>query len=98
MRFEVTGPIKLWNDDEAWHFFMLPTDVSAEIYEVSKNLRRGFNSVRVEATLNSTRWRTSVFYSAKDHSFMLPLKKAVRVAQNLKLGDNPTIEIELLDF
>jgi len=98
MRFEVSGPVRLWNDDDAWHFFLLPADVSAEIYEVSNQLRRGFNSVRVDAQIGETAWRTSVFWSAKEQCFMLPLKKAVRKAQNIALGDTPTILIELVDF
>ena len=98
MRFEVSGPVRLWNDDDAWHFFLLPADVSAEIYEVSNQLRRGFNSVRVDARLGNSSWRTSVFWSAKEQCFMLPLKKAVRKAENVALGDTPTIQIELVDF
>ena len=98
MHYEVSGPVKLWNDDDAWHFFLLPAEVSAEIFEVSNQLRRGFNSVRVEASIGLTNWRTSVFWSAKEQCFMLPLKKAVRQVHNISVGDDITVLIELVDF
>jgi hypothetical protein len=98
MHYEVSGPVKLWSDDDAWHFFLLPADASAEIYDVSNQLRRGFNSVRVDARIGATAWRTSVFWSAKEQRFMLPLKKAVRQAHNISVGDTIMVSIELVDF
>ena len=58
---------------------------------------RGFGSVRVEARIGATVWRTSIFPIGGDGGFVLPLKAAVRKAQSLEDGDMVTAVIALVD-
>lgn len=51
---------------------------------------RGFGSVRVEATVGGTTWRTSVFPDSRGGSYVLPVKRAVREAEDLDDGDQVT--------
>lgn len=76
----------------AWFFVSLPFEVTDAIDEVS-GPARGFGSVKVEVTIGASTWRTSVFPSAEEKTFVLPVKKAVRVAEGL--ADDGTCEVRL---
>lgn len=95
-RLRFTAPLFEWEGKAAWFFVILPVKESAEIAD-SPRMRRGFGSVRVRATVGETTWTTSVFPQAKTKTYMLPMKKAVRVAENLEGDDLVTIDLELLE-
>jgi hypothetical protein len=69
----------------AWFFVSLPFGLSDDI-EAQTVPGKGFGSVRVEVTVGSSTWRTSVFPSAEHKTFVLPVKKAVRAAEGLVEG------------
>jgi hypothetical protein len=77
----------------AWVFITVPRDETEEI-RLRSGPPRGFGSVRVEATIGATSWRTSVFPDSR--GFALPLKKAVRRAESLELGDSAWVRLELI--
>ena len=87
----------LYPGDAAWHFVTLPFEVADEIEEVSRPVQRGFGSVRVRVTVGRTTWSTSLFPDNKAQSYLLPMKKPVRTAEGLRVGDQVDIELELLD-
>ena len=80
-----------------WHFVSLPEQVADEIDGMSSGKRVGFGSVRVEVTIGSSTWRTSVFPDTKRGTYVLPVKKAVRVAEALEAGSTATIELSVLE-
>ena len=51
----------------------------------------------VEVTVGSTTWRTSIFPDTKSASFVLPVKKAVRLAERLDDGSSVAARLVLLD-
>ncbi|MBE1494265.1 hypothetical protein H4696_001365 [Amycolatopsis lexingtonensis] len=93
---------ELWEWDarrtETWTFVSLPADVSEEIRERAAGPRRGFGSVRVRVKVGGTGWRTSIFPDSARGAYVLPLKRAVRVAEGLEVGDTCTVSVELVDF
>ncbi len=99
MRIEFTA--LLWRHESetaAWHFVTLPTDVADEIDDAHGPAgRRGFGSIRVEAAVGDSVWRTSIFPSKEHASFVLPMKQAVRVAEGLDAGDEVTVVLQPLD-
>lgn len=88
---------ELWEyEGEApWVFVTLPTEIADEIEDQAP--RRGFGSVKVNVTCGDSRWSTSLFPDKKSGSFVLPLKKEVRVAEGLSPGDRATFRIEVID-
>ena len=79
----------------AWHFVTLPKDVADEIDELVGPDRRGFGSVRVVATIGATTWSTSIFPDTSAQSFVLPVKRAVRVAEGVEDGDLVEVRLAL---
>ncbi len=95
--FQFEAELWLWQGTTgtAWVFVTLPQDISDEIHEVQETLgpRKGFGSVRVEATIRRTTWRTSVFPDKDSGCYVLPMKKAVRAAEDLEIGDPVTVSL-----
>lgn len=81
------------DDPGSWHFLTLPPDVADDV-AVEAGPRGGFGSVRVEVSIGGTTWRTSLFPDAKAGSFVLPVKKQVRRANDLSAGDE--VEVRLV--
>ena len=68
----------------------MPPEQSVEIRAHGLgNSRRGFGSVRVEATINRVAWRTSVF-PQKSGGYILPVKAEVRRRAGICAGDEVT--------
>jgi hypothetical protein len=94
---DATFAAPLWEHDGqgAWHFVTLPEELSDEIAAVTGGVeRRGFGSVRVEATIGVSTWRTSLFPDKASGSYVLPVKKPVRLANAVAAGDH--VEVRLL--
>jgi hypothetical protein len=95
--FEFESTLWRWQGEASWHFVTLPNDVADEIEERSAPARRGFGSVRVEITVGSTTWATSVFPDTQRASYVLPVKRAVRDAESLAEGSTVGVRLRLVD-
>ena len=99
--YDFTAPLWRWEaKDEAtsgaWFFVSLPFDASDDIEAVAGGPGKGFGSVRVEVTIGGSTWRTSVFPSVEQKTYVLPVKKAVRVAEGLEEGSDATVRLSLV--
>ena len=90
-----SAPVWRWRDG-AWRFVTVPDDVSDEVDEAVGDVTGGFGAVRVEVTVGSSVWRTSLFPSAEAGAYVLPVKKAVRVAEGLADDDVAEVTIRLV--
>ena len=93
---EFTGELWRWQGEAAWFFVTLPHDVTDDIDESSEASPQGFGSRRVEVTVGSTTWRTSVFPDTKAASYLLPMKAAVRRSEGLAEGDVVEVHLTVL--
>ena len=89
----------LWDARRAdtWTFVSLPASESEEIRELAGLRPRGFGSVRVRATIGSSTWATSIFPDS-EAGYVLPVKRPIRVAEALDVGDTAKVTVELIDF
>jgi hypothetical protein len=89
---------KLWEYDGpgAWHFITLPRDYGQEIKLVSSDFRKGFGSVKVEVTIGSSSWETSVFPDKQSDSYVLPIKKEIRSKENISAGNMVSLRIKIV--
>jgi hypothetical protein len=92
--YTFTSEMWLWqsNGGTAWTFITLPHDVSDEI-EGTVPVKGGFGSVKVDVTIGATEWSTSLFPSTEYDSYILPVKKPVRVKENLDHGDQVNVTV-----
>jgi hypothetical protein len=93
-----TFSARLWEhspeDPGSWHFLTLPAELSEDI-TLESGPRAGFGSVRVEARIGSTTWRTSLFPEAATGAFVLPVKRPVRLAEGLHAGSVCEVTVEI---
>ena len=88
---------ELWpyEGEAAWWFVTVPGEVGDDVRARTEGLRRGFGSVRVRVTVGGTTWSTSVFPDSRSGSYVLPVKKDVRVREGLEEGDQVAVTLEL---
>ena len=99
--FTFTAPLWRWTarqetaDPSAWCFVTLPAEVSDEV-RLRAGEPRGFGSVRVRVGVGGSHWDTSVFPDdAGSGCFVLPVKKAVRRAEGVDVGDELTVALRV---
>lgn len=86
----------------SWHFLTVDGEAGQAIaaHEAMRRMEmgsgRGFGSVKVEAQIGETRWRTSVFPSKHHDGYLLPVKAAVRKGEKLVEGDDVEARLTLL--
>jgi hypothetical protein len=88
----------LWRHDGgggAWWFVTVPFDVCDDIEEAT-SVRGGFGSIRVEAMVGASVWRTSLFPSTRARSLILPVKKSVRAAEGLAEGGAVEVSVTVI--
>jgi hypothetical protein len=93
---------ELWMWDarraDTWTFVSLPAAASEDIRDLATEPRRGFGSVRVQVTVGDSTWTTSIFPDSVRGGYVLPIKRAVRRAEDLDVGDIATVTVELIDL
>ena len=99
MTYEFEADLWEWEArrTDSWTFVAVPTDIADEVLELTAPFARGFGSVRVEVTVGATSWRTSIFPDSRRRTYVLPIKKAVRRAEQLGAGDTARVRLRLLD-
>lgn len=96
VRIEFESTVYRWEArTESWFFLDVPADISADLRELPAP-PRGFGSLRVEARIGATTWRTSIF-PGRD-TYALPLKRAVRDAEGIAEGDVVPVHLDVLEL
>jgi hypothetical protein len=99
LSFSFIGQCWLWQSKAAaWHFIHLPQDKSEEIKFFNENLtakKRGWGAVRVQVTIGQSVWETSIFPHKESKAYILPIKSAVRKAENIQIGDSLAVSLEI---
>ena len=96
MRLSYTFSATLWEPpgEASWVFVTLPEADSDEILDEVPR-RTGFGAVKVTATIGDTEWSTSLFPSKELRSYVLPVKRAVRVSEAIEVGDIARVTLEI---
>ena len=101
--FTTTTPLWRWQSaaaPAAWFFLTIAGDVAdgirlAAISGQWLDKRGGFGSARVEVRIGDTLWNTSVFPHKESGGWILPVKAAVRKAEDIAEGDEVTVTVSL---
>ncbi len=100
MQHTFTAELWLWDarQSDTWTFVTVPPEVCAAIEDAADALgpRAGFGSVKVQARIGATVWRTSVFPDSGSGCFVLPVKRAVRQANGVEAGDEVDVTLEVV--
>ena len=94
--FTFTAELWEYQGKGAWTFVSLPAHQAEDIRDLTEGRRNGFGSVKVRAGINGSRWSTSVFPDSSRGTFILPVKKSIRLAEGVAAGDAVTVVLELV--
>lgn len=89
----IAGEIVHWRGPAPYHFVRLPDDAAAVVADVARDVTYGWGMVPVDAVLGATRFSTSLF--PRDGGFLLPVKDAVRRAEEVEVGDVVQVDLEI---
>lgn len=94
----IKARVWLWESQApgAWHFITIDKEKALEIKKSYHWPRRGFGSIPVNVTIGKSTWKTSVF-PEKEGTYVLPIKKALREAEKIKIGQTIKLLIEVLN-
>ena len=91
MEIEFSGIIFYWRGPSPFLFVAVPTEESRDIKAISNEVTYGWGVIPVEVEIGSTVFKTSLF--PKDDLYLVPIKVAVRKAENIDEGDEVTIRL-----
>ena len=93
MELEFTNEIIYWRGPAPFHFVEVPDEQSAAIEAVASIVTYGWGVIPVTARIGHTDFQTSLF--PKGDLYFVPVKVAVRRAEQLELGDRVTVRLSL---
>lgn len=99
-RITHTGPLWRWTGgtNGTWHFLTIDGAAGEALSGTAlmrrlEGMSRGFGSLKVRAAIGDSTFATSVFPS-RSEGWLLPVKAAVRKAEDLAEGDAVTVVLE----
>ena len=96
MEIEFKSELWMWQSEAAWYFVSLPTEYHDTLKEISGGFKRGFGSIKVEVNIGSSAWKTSIFPDNKSKTYLLPIKKSVRITEYLEEGSSVQVKLKIL--
>lgn len=99
MQITFVAPVVRWKLEAAtWWLAFLPRDAADEVrFAVGAMPKNRIGSWKVEARLGESVWRTSIFPNKDTQSYLLPVKGAIRKAENVQESDELSFQITLLE-
>ena len=91
VHLEFSGEIWFWKGPAPWHFVSVPEDECDELEQTSSFVSYGWGMIPVTVRIGETSWTTSLW--PKDGGYVVPLKTAVRHAEELAVGDVVTVRL-----
>jgi hypothetical protein len=93
MDLRFSGEVIHWRGPSPFHFVAVPDAQAATLRSASALVSYGWGVIPVAVTLGGTRWTTSLF--PKQGGYLVPLKDAVRRAEDVQLGDTVALVLTL---
>ncbi len=93
LRFEITGTVIEWRGPAPFYFLPTPIEVTEEIELYKRELTYGWGVIPAKVTIEQTTVSTSLI--PRNGSFYIPLKDAIRKPNQITLGDQVTLILEL---
>ena len=93
MDLEFAGEIWFWKGPSPYHFVSVPEDECVELEEAAALVSYGWGMIPASVRIGETGWSTSLW--PKDGGYVVPLKDAVRRAEQLDVGDRVTLRLRV---
>ena len=82
-----------WRGPAPYHFVSVPLEIAQEIKELASAVTYGWGMIPVAGKIGNTSFTTSLW--AKNGTYAVPLKDALRKAEGISLNDTVSVELTL---
>ena len=93
MEFTFSGAVWEWRGPAPYHFVSVPLEIANEIKQLASAVTYGWGMIPVSGKIGSTSFSTSLW--AKNGTYAVPLKDAVRKAEGISIGDMVSVKLAL---
>lgn len=93
MIFTFTASVWEWRGPAPYHFVSVPLEIAQEIKELASAVTYGWGMIPVAGKIGNTSFTTSLW--AKNGTYAVPLKDALRKAEGISLNDTVSVELTL---
>lgn len=93
MEFSFSGTVWEWRGPAPYHFVSVPMEIAKVIKELASAVTYGWGMIPVTGKIGATTFNTSLW--AKNGTYAVPLKDAVRKDEGISLGDMVSVKLAL---
>jgi hypothetical protein len=94
MSYAFRSKVLVYPGVAAWRFLHVPVKDSEKLRKKYGVNARGWGSLPVDVKIGKTSWQTSVFPDKRSGCYLLPLKAAVRKAE--QIDDEDTVRFSIV--
>ncbi len=91
MELEFSGVVWHWRGPSPYHFVSVPDEECGALEAVSPQVSYGWGMIPVAGRVGGTSFTTALW--PKDGGYVVPLKDAVRRAEDIELDDVVTVRL-----
>lgn len=91
VELEFSGEVFFWRGPAPWYFVTVPEDGCEVIAATSSETSYGWGCIPVGARIGATEFTTALI--PKDGAYLVPVKAAVRKAEDIDEGDVATVRL-----
>ena len=93
MEFSFSGTVWEWRGPAPYHSVSIPLEIANEIKQLASAVTYGWGMIPVSGKIGATTFNTSLW--AKNGTYAVPLKDAVRKAEGISIGDMVSVKFAL---
>ena len=93
MEFSFSNTVWEWRGPAPYHFVSVPLEIANEIKQMASAVTYGWGMIPVSGKIGATTFNTSFW--AKNGTYAVPLKDAVRKAEGISIGDMVSVKLAL---
>ena len=92
MEFTFTSEVIEWRGPAPFYFSPTPAKYTAEFKAIASQKSYGWGVLYANIKLGDEYWKTTLMQ--KDGSYLIPVRKVIRLAQNLEVGKKITVTVD----
>jgi hypothetical protein len=93
--FTFTAVVYPYPGMAAWRFVNLPRSAAEAIRSNYGSRKKGWGSIPVRVTAGTTTWETSIFPDQKSQTYLLPMKREIRMKEKMLDGKKITLSLRI---
>jgi hypothetical protein len=93
VEFSFSNTVWEWRGPAPYHFVSVPLEIANEIKQLASAVTYGWGMIPVSGKIGATSFSTSLW--AKNGTYAVPLKDAVRKAEGVSIGDMVSVKLAL---